>query len=80
MVNRGTAYGIALAIYSTDDDDFADRSEKLYRTVDTLVGGSDEIRADLYAQLEETLTANTPFADAVEIIRCALTDSGAHYG
>ena len=47
------------------------REEVLYDTVATLLF-TDEQKADLYARLAEQLKADTPCADALEIIQRAI--------
>ena len=47
------------------------REEVLYDTVGTLMF-TDEQKADLYAQLAEQLKADTPSADALNIIQRAI--------
>lgn len=75
MSNKGNAYALASAIYAdtrgpvVDIDDISDR---IYRTLDATPFGTDEAKADLYAQLAERLTANTSFERAVNIIEAAM--------
>ena len=75
MSNKGNAYALASAIYAgargpvVDIDDLSDR---IYRTLDKSPFGSDEAKADLYAQLAERLTADTSFERAVNIIEAAM--------
>jgi hypothetical protein len=70
---KATALCIAAAIYppfNKDDPefpDYADRSETLYLAVDKLEF-SDEQKADLYSCLEEELTPETSYGDALYII------------
>ena len=78
MSNKGNAYALALAIYAGTDtatvdvEDLYDLSDRVYRTVDKSMFGNDEAKADLYAQLEEKLTAGTSFERAVNIIEAAM--------
>lgn len=75
MSNKGNAYALAMAIYAGTDTatvDVDDLSDRVYRTVDKSQFGSDEAKADLYAQLEERLTAGTSFERAVNIIEAAM--------
>ena len=75
MSNKGNAYALALAIYAGTDTatvDVEDLSDRVYRTVDKSMFGNDEAKADLYAQLEEKLTAGTSFERAVNIIEAAM--------
>jgi hypothetical protein len=75
MSNKGNAYALASAIYAgtagpvVDIDDLVDR---VYRTIDKSPFGSDDAKADLYAQLAESLTADTTFERAVNIIEAAM--------
>jgi hypothetical protein len=58
-----------------DIDDVADR---VYRTLDRTPLGCDDGKADLYAQLAETLTASTSFQSAVDIIQAAMDSTLQH--
>lgn len=84
MSNKGTAYALASAIYAgtynqaiVDVDDLSDR---VYKTLDRSPFGSDEVKADLYAQLAEKLTATTTFERAVNIIEAALDETENYIG
>lgn len=81
MSNKGIAYALASAIYAgtggaavVDVDDLSDR---IYRTLDKPPYGSDDAKADLYAQLAEQLTADTSFERAVNIIEAAMDSTEA---
>lgn len=80
MSNKGNAYALATAIYAdtrgpvVDVDDLSDR---IYRTLDRTPFGSDDAKADLYAQLAEKLTATTTFERAVNIIEAAMDSTEA---
>lgn len=81
MSNKGNAYALATAIYAgtsgspvVDIDDLADR---VYRTIDKSGFGSEEAKADLYAQLAERLTCDTTFERAVNIIEAAMDSTEA---
>lgn len=81
MSNKGNAYALASAIYAgtagaavVDVDDLSDR---IYRTLDKSPYGSDDAKADLYAQLAEQLTADTSFERAVNIIEAAMDSTEA---
>lgn len=80
MSNKGNAYALATAIYAdtrgpvVDVDDLSDR---IYRTLDRSPFGSDDAKADLYAQLAEKLTATTTFERAVNIIEAAMDSTEA---
>lgn len=76
MTYRGAAYVVASAIYAGTRgasmvavDDVVDR---VYAAIDGTVFRTDEAKADLYGRLAERLTADTPFATAVDIIECAM--------
>lgn len=84
MSNKGNAYALALAIYAdtlhqpiVDIDDLSDR---VYRTIDKSPLGSDEAKADIYAQLAEQLTAHTSFERAVNVIEAAMDSTQAALG
>lgn len=47
-------------------------AERVYASIDGTIFRTDEAKADLYARLAERLTADTPFATAVDLIECAL--------
>lgn len=75
MSNKGNAYALASAIYADTRGpvvDIDDLSDRIYRTLDQTPFGTDEAKADLYAQLAERLTANTSFERAVNIIEAAM--------
>lgn len=84
MSNKGNAYALASAIYADTRGpvvDIDDLSDRIYRTLDRTPFGTDEAKADLYAQLAERLTANTSFERAVNIIEAAMDSTqGALYG
>lgn len=84
MNSKGTAYALASAIYAgTCDAAVVDTDMVAARIYDTLDGtplGTDEFKADLYAQLAEKLTARTSFERAVNIIEAAINDTTAHLG
>ena len=73
MSNLGNAYVLATALYARDKSKpLGDICEDLYDAVDALGFGTDERKADLYAQLAEQLTNTTSFSDAVVIISTAM--------
>lgn len=83
MSNKGNAYAVASAIYADTRGpvvDIDDLSDRLYRTIDATPFGSDDAKADLYAQLAERLTAHTSFERAVNIIEAAMDNTEVHYG
>ncbi len=81
MSNKGNAYALAMAIYAGTSDapivDIDDLSDRVYRTLDRSLFGSDDAKADLYAQLVESLTADTTFEQAVSIIEAAMDNTEA---
>lgn len=73
MTALGDAYALAVALYGRDTSQpLCEIADTLYDLVDVLDFGSDERKADLYAQLAEGLTEDTSFADAVCIIETAM--------
>lgn len=83
MSNKGTAYALATAIYADTRGpvvDIDDLSDRVYRTLDRTPLGSDDAKADLYAQLAEQLTADTTFERAVNIIEAAIDSTMAAVG
>ena len=80
MTTRGDAYAVATAIYADTSGpvvDIDDVSDRLYRAIDKTPWGTDEAKADLYAQLAESLTADTTFERAVNIIEAAMNSTEA---
>lgn len=79
MTIAAKAFVIATSIYSKDPDGstlpIEDLEDALYHSVDVCGFGSDEMKADLYAQLAEQLTATTKFQDAVGIIADAMENT-----
>lgn len=76
MSNKGNAYAVASAIYAGRKfQDEAALAEALYTAVDGLGFGTDERKADLYAQLADNLTPNTGFEDAVRIVEAAMNST-----
>lgn len=85
MSNQGEAYVIATAIYAgtkgtgrVDIDEISDRLYHAMQTTGTL--STDEAKADVYAQLAERLTADTPFEEAVSTIEAALDETEKYIG
>lgn len=80
MTIAAKAFVIAMAIYSKDPDGstlpIEDLEDALYHAVDVCGFGNDDMKADLYAQLAEKLTATTKFQDAVGIIADAMEQTG----
>lgn len=82
MSTLGDAYALASAIYAGTIGrpvvDIEELEQRVYSTLDGTVFGTDEAKADLYAQLAEKLTADTTFQSAVDIIQAAM-DSTLQY-
>lgn len=85
MSNKGEAYVIATAIYAgtkgtgrVDIDEISDRLYHAMQATGTLT--TEEAKADVYAQLAESLTADTPFEEAVSIIEAALDETEKYIG
>lgn len=81
MTTRGDAYALASAIYAGTDGpvvDIDDVADRVYRTLEKSPLGTDDGKADLYAQLAERLTADTKFQDAVDIIQMAMDSTLQH--
>ncbi len=78
MSHKGQAYVMATAIYAGNkaEVDTEDVAYRIY-TATTINPSfsSDDVRADVYAQLAEKLTADTKFVDAVDIIEEALRNT-----
>jgi hypothetical protein len=80
MSNKGNAYVVASSLYARDTAlPMEDLENALYHTIDVLGFGSDERKADLYAQLADTQFADTQFADAVSIIEAAMDSTDARH-
>lgn len=82
MSNKGTAYALAMAIYAGNKEavDMEDTEYRIYKTMNASAFGSDEAKADVYAQLTEKLTDTTTFAQAVDIIEAALDETEHQLG
>ena len=84
MSNASKALVVAMAIYAKDPDNeffpMEDLEAALYHAVEVCGFGHDELKADLYAQLAEKLTADTKFNDAVGIIADAMDATEKYYG
>ena len=79
----GDAYAVASAIYAGTDVSIVDTEvlgERLYDTIDATEFGSEDAKADLYAQLAERLTHKTNFADAVDIIALSMQRTRHRFG
>lgn len=80
MTQRGDAYALATVLWGRDTSQpLEDIADTLYDTVEALDFGSDERKADLYAQLAEGLTGDMGFAQAVEFIETAMTRTRWRY-
>ena len=73
MSNKGNAYALATALYARDKSaPFEDICDNLYHCVDGLGFGTDERKADLYAQLTDKLTDGMLFEKVVATIEEAM--------
>lgn len=70
--NLGNAYAVALAIVGKDE-------EAVYHAVEVVEFGSDERKADLYAQLSEKVTASMPFEQVVSITETAMDNTDRRF-
>lgn len=70
--NLGNAYAVALAVVGKDE-------EAVYHAVEVVEFGSDERKADLYAQLAEKITVSTPFKEVVSITEAAMDNTDRRY-
>ena len=70
--NLGNAYAVALAVVGKDE-------EAVYHAVEVVEFGSDERKADLYAQLAEKITVSTPFEEVVSITEAARDNTDWRY-
>lgn len=70
--NLGNAYAVALAVVGKDE-------EAVYHAVEVVEFGSDERKADLYAQLAEKITVSTPFEEVVSITEAAMDNTDRRY-
>lgn len=76
----GEAYALAGQLYARDKSlPLEKQGVDLYELIDQIGFGSDERKADLYAQLEEKLTGDTKFADAVTITADAMFKTHMRY-
>lgn len=84
MSYRGHAYAIATAIYGGTRGetivDIESIGDRLYSTINSLGLGSDEVKADIYAQLAERLTHSTTFERAVNVIEAAICETAFAVG
>lgn len=79
-MNRGNAIVIGTMLYARDTSlPLEEIADGLYDVIDQLDFGSDERKADLYATLAESLTSDTPFEVATQIIERALDRVQARY-
>lgn len=80
MANLGNAYALTLALYTRDKEvPCEEKALNIYNCVDVMEFGDDERKADLYAQLEETLTEGMPFEEAVSVIEAAMDKTERRY-
>jgi hypothetical protein len=80
-VKQGSAIILASALYLRDKTQPSeDLEDNIYAVVDVIGFGTDEHKADLYAQLAERLTAKTSFHEAVSIIEAAMYNTQKRFG
>lgn len=80
MSNKGNAYVLATALYARNKSlILGEIGDNLYDCVEALGYGSDERKADLYAQLAERLQANMLFSRAVLCIEVAMDSTDRRF-
>jgi hypothetical protein len=80
-MKQGSAIILASALYLRDTkQSIEDLEDNIYAVVDVIGFGTDEHKADLYAQLSDRLTAKTSFHEAVSIIEAAMYNTEQRYG
>lgn len=80
MSNLGKAYVLALALYSKDKTETLETmADNIYQVVDAMDFGSDDRKADLYAQLIDNLREGTPFEKVVNVIETAMDKTDRRY-
>lgn len=79
MSNKGLAIVLATAIYAGNRGlvvDTTSTAERIYTVIAACPDfRMDEVKADVYAQLAENLTADTTFERAINIIENALSNT-----
>lgn len=80
-MKQGSAIILASALYLRDKTQpIEDLENNIYAVVDVIGFGTDEHKADLYAQLSERLSEKTRFHDAVSIIEAAMYNTQKRFG
>jgi hypothetical protein len=80
-MKQGSAIILASALYLRDTTQpIEDLEDNIYAVVDVIGFGTDEHKADLYAQLAERLTEKTGFHEAVSIIEAAIYNTQKRFG
>jgi hypothetical protein len=80
MSNLGNAYALATALYARDKSKpLEDMAEQLYHCVEVLEFGEDERKADLYAQLAESLADGMTFEHVVSAIEAAMDSTDRRF-
>lgn len=80
MSNLGKAYVLALALYVRDKTEpLETMADNIYQVVDAMDFGSDDRKADLYAQLIDNLREGTPFEKVVNVIETAMDKTDRRY-
>jgi hypothetical protein len=81
MSNRGNALVLATVLYGRDKSKTVESiADNIYHAVEACGFGTDERKADLYAQLTEKLRTYMAFALVVDIIEACMnnTDRGVY--
>lgn len=80
MSNKGNAYALATALRRRYRPlHLEDMAEQLYHCVEVLEYGEDERKADLYAQLAESLADGMMFEHAVSAIEAAMDSTDRRF-
>lgn len=80
-MKQGSAIILASALYLRGTkQSMEDLEDNIYTVVDVIGFGTDEHKADLYAQLAERLTDKTGFHEAVSIIEAAMYNTQRKFG
>lgn len=80
MSNLGNAYALATALFARDTSEpLEDIAHNLYHVVEVIGYGYDERKADLYAQLAESLTDGMKFERVVSAVEAAMDSTDRRY-
>ena len=79
-MNKGNAYVLATALYARDTSvPLEEMADNLYHCVEVLEYGEDERKADLYAQLAESLADGMTFEHVVSAIEAAMDSTDRRF-